>query len=121
MSIDVREAKRILQARYQKQLEERETARNEALQAVRTVVPEVVTKFPAVSAAYLFGSILRPGAFRADSDIDIAIEGGSARDYFAVWHTLEEALPHWLIDLRDLPPDTGFTRRVKERGEKIYG
>jgi predicted nucleotidyltransferase len=79
-----------------------------------------VAKYRAVKSVYLFGSILRSGAFRPDSDIHIAIEGGSAEDYFALWRDLEEALPDWLIDIRDLPPDTRFTEQVRQRGEKIY-
>ncbi len=121
MTIDIQAARQSFQARLQKKSEEREIIRGKALQAARAIAPTIVAKYPAVKAAYLFGSILRPGAFRPDSDIDIAIKGGSAEDYFALWHELENALPDWFIDLRDLPPDTRFTRRVHETGEKIYG
>jgi predicted nucleotidyltransferase len=96
-------------------------AREAALRAVRAVAPAIIAGYPAVKTAYLFGSILRPGAFRSDSDIEIAVEGGSAEDYFALWHALEEALPNWFIDLRDLPPNTRFTQRVYSTGEKIHG
>ena len=121
MSIDIQGARQSLKARLQKNFEEREAARKKALKSVLAKAPAIVAKYPAVKSAYLFGSILRSGAFRADSDIDIAIEGGSAEDYFALWHDLEDALPDWSIDLRDLPPNTRFTQRIYERGEKIYG
>ncbi len=121
MTIDIQAAREAFQARLQRKFEQREAARENALQVARAAVPAIVAKYPAIKAAYLFGSILRPGAFRVDSDIDIAIEGGSAEDYFALWHDLEEALPDWFIDLRDLPPDTHFTQRVYRTGEKIYG
>jgi predicted nucleotidyltransferase len=121
MSFDIQAARQSLQARLQKDFETREAARHKALESVRAAIPAIVAKYKAVKSAYLFGSILRPGAFRPDSDIDIAIEGGSAEDYFALWRDLEEALPHWLIDLRDLPSDTHFTEQVRQRGEKIYG
>ena len=121
MPIDIKAARRSFEARLQKEFEGRESARQKALAAARTVIPTIVAKYPAVKSAYLFGSILRPGAFRSDSDVDIAIEGGSAEDYFALWRDLEEALPNWLIDLRDLPPDTRFTQQVYQKGEKIYG
>jgi predicted nucleotidyltransferase len=121
MSFDIQAARQSFQARLQKDYEAREAARQKAFEAVRAKVPAVIAKYRAVKSAFLFGSILRPGAFRPDSDIDIAIEGGSAEDYFALWHDLEDALPDWLIDLRDLPPDTRFAEQVFERGEKIYG
>ncbi|MFN8456907.1 MAG: nucleotidyltransferase domain-containing protein [Anaerolineae bacterium] len=85
------------------------------------MAPAIIARYPSIKAAYLFGSILRPGAFRGDSDIDIAIENGAAEDYFALWRDLQEVLPDWLIDLRDLPPDTVFTRHILSMGEKIYG
>jgi predicted nucleotidyltransferase len=121
MTIDIQAARPAFRARQEKNFKQREAAREEALRAVRAVAPEIVAGYPAVKTAYLFGSILRSGAFRSDSDIDIAIEGGSAEDYFALWHALEDALPNWFIDLRDLPPNTRFTQRVRDTGEKIYG
>lgn len=121
MSLDIQAARRAFKVRLQKKFNEKEAARKKALQAVRAVTPGIIAKYSAVQSAYLFGSILRSGAFHPDSDIDIAIEGGSAQDYFALWHELEEALPDWFIDLRDLSPNTRFTRRVQEFGEKIYG
>ena len=91
------------------------------MQLAQAAAPKIIGQYPAIKSAYLFGSVLKPGAFRPGSDIDIAIDGGSAEDYFALWHELEDALPEWFIDLRDLPPHTLFTRHVLERGMKIYG
>lgn len=121
MPIDIREARRAFHARLQKKFTTHELARKKALRTVRLIAPGIIAKYPAITAAYLFGSILRPGAFGPDSDIDIAIEGGDAADYFTLWHELEEALSDWPIDVRDLPPDTYFSERVYQQGEKIYG
>jgi len=121
MAIDIEAARQAFRARQAKNFKQREAAREAALRAVRAVAPAIIARYPAVKTAYLFGSILRPGAFRSDSDIEIAVEGGSAEDYFALWHALEEALPNWFIDLRDLPPNTRFTQRVYSTGEKIHG
>jgi predicted nucleotidyltransferase len=107
--------------RLERDFEKREAARKKALRAVQRAFLETITKYPAIDEAYLFGSILRTGAFRPDSDIDIAIAGGSAENYFALWHDLEEALPDWDIDLRDLSPDTHFAKHVRKIGRKIYG
>lgn len=109
------------QSRLRRERQERESRREAALQMVRSVVPSIIAQYPGVKAAYIFGSILRPNAFRIDSDIDIAIEGDSAEEYFALWRELEAALSDWFIDLRDLPAGTRFAQRVYETGEKIYG
>ncbi len=102
MPIDIQAARRAFLSRQQKTLEQHEALRQNALQAVRSVAPAIIAKYPTVTATYLFGSILRPGAFQTNSDIDIAIEGGSAEDYFALWRELEEVLPDWFIDLREV-------------------
>ena len=69
----------------------------------------------------MFGSVLRPGAMRLTSDIDIAIEGRlSAKDYFALWRQLEHAAAGWPIELVELDKDLHFAARVRETGELIY-
>lgn len=118
---DIAAYRQSFQSRLRREWEQRESRREVALRTVRDVVPAIVAQYPEVKAAYMFGSILRPNAFRADSDIDIAIEGGSAETYFALWRELEAALSEWVIDLRELPTGTRFTQRVRETGEKIYG
>jgi len=122
MSIDIKTARKTLQARFQNDLKKREAARVEALKIARDIIPKIAHRYPSIRMVYLFGSILRPGAFHpVHSDIDIAIEGGSAEEYFAFWHELEDSLPDWLVDLRDLPPDTRFKAHVQKLGEKVYG
>ena len=121
MATDIQTYRRSFQARLQQSLEEREARRKKALKEIKAVIPVILTKYPTINTVYLFGSVLQSGRFRADSDIDLAIEGSTAEDYFALWRDLQEALSDWFIDLRDLPPDTLFTQRVYETGEKIYG
>lgn len=121
MITDIQTYRRSFQARLQQGMEEREARRKKALKEIKAVAPTLLPQYPAIKAVYLFGSVLRFGRFQPNSDIDVAIEGGAAEDYFAFWRDLQEALPDWLIDLRDLPPDTLFTQRVYETGEKIYG
>ncbi|MBM4423470.1 MAG: nucleotidyltransferase domain-containing protein [Chloroflexi bacterium] len=83
-------------------------------------VARVAGGFPAVKRIYLFGSVTRPNAFRADSDVDVAVEGAGAADYFAIWRAIEEAAPGWTIDLRDIGDSLEFTRRVRATGKMIY-
>ncbi|MBE7469177.1 MAG: hypothetical protein DPW09_19015 [Anaerolineae bacterium] len=119
MMTDIQTYRRSFQARLQQSLEEREVRRKRALKEIKEVVPALLPQYSAIKAVYLFGSVLRFGRFQTNSDIDVAIEGGAAEDYFAFWRDLQEALPDWFIDLRDLPPHTLFTQRVYETGEKI--
>ncbi|HEY71679.1 MAG TPA: nucleotidyltransferase domain-containing protein [Thermoflexia bacterium] len=38
--------------------------------------------YPSLRRVYLFGSVIRPGAFLPSSDIDVAVEGLDAEAYF---------------------------------------
>ena len=42
--------------------------------------------------AYIFGSILKPGRFYNDSDIDIAVKGLKNQDFFLFMARLSDAL-----------------------------
>ncbi|HEY84523.1 MAG TPA: nucleotidyltransferase domain-containing protein, partial [Chloroflexi bacterium] len=70
--------------------------------------------------AYLFGSIIQPGNFHPESDVDIAIEGATAQAYFDLWRTLEEDLPEWAIDLRDISQPSPFADLIRQTGMLIY-
>jgi predicted nucleotidyltransferase len=121
-TVDVAACRMHLRARQERRRREREQRRQAALKALRAAAHSVLPRFPGVRRAYLFGSVLRPGALRSTSDIDIAIEGGlDAEEYFALWQDLEQAAPGWLIDLVDLDRDLRFAALVRERGELIYG
>jgi predicted nucleotidyltransferase len=108
------------QARLKRQQEEREQARQRALQAVQEKALEIIAHSPSVRRAYLFGSLTRPGAFHHASDIDVAVEGTTAQDYFALWKALEEALPDWVVDLRDVTSPSPFSDLVRRTGVLIY-
>ena len=121
MEIDIAAARAHLQAREARLKREREAIRQQAIQAVRLAVKSILPRFPQVQRVYLFGSVIRPGAFRSLSDVDIAVEGElSAEDYFALWRELDRAVPDWQIDLVELGRDVFFADRVREAGEVIY-
>jgi predicted nucleotidyltransferase len=119
-SFDVAASARAFVARQARQRSQREARRLAAWQAARQALAAVLPDYPAVRRAYLFGSVTRPGAFRADSDVDIAIEGSSAADYFAIWRRLEEAMPDWLVDVRELLSDTWLAQRIYRQGYLVY-
>ena len=91
------------------------------LQAMRAAIHAVLPSFPAVRRVYLFGSVLRSGAMRAVSDVDVAVEGElSAEEYFALWRELERAAPGWAIDLVEIERTPRLAARIRETGELIY-
>lgn len=119
--IDVSACLAALRARQTRQYIEREKRRQAARDAMFAAAASVFPQFPAIRRAYLFGSATRPGALRATSDIDVAIEGDlDAETYFAVWRALELGLEGWQIDVVELKPDLWFAARVREEGELIY-
>jgi len=121
-TFDVVACRAHLRARQERQYLAGEQRRQAAIKALRSAVRSVLPRFPGVWRAYLFGSVLRPGAWRSTSDIDLAVEGRlSAEKYFALWRELERAAGDWPIDLVELDRDLRFAARVRERGELIYG
>jgi predicted nucleotidyltransferase len=118
--VDVTACRRSFIAREERKQARRELRRQAALKAAINAIRDIVPGYPTVRRAYLFGSVLRHGAFRVKSDVDIAIEDVDAADFFSLWRDLEEAMPDWAVDLRDLVPGSHFARRVQERGRLIY-
>jgi predicted nucleotidyltransferase len=121
MSVAQMEAyRRTFQRRMKRTLETREARRQGAIQAVRSTAPAVLSAYPSVERAYLFGSITRAGAFHPSSDVDIALEGTTAKEYFAVWRDLERALPDWTLDVREITGHVPFADLIRETGVLIY-
>ncbi len=125
MKVDVAESRAYLAARAAATYEAREQRRAAALIAARAAAQAVLPRFPAVRRAYLFGSVIRPGAMRATSDVDIALEAAldaalDAETYFAVWRALERAAGPWKLDVIELGPEVHFAARVRAEGELIY-
>ncbi|MBM3130718.1 MAG: nucleotidyltransferase domain-containing protein [Chloroflexi bacterium] len=120
-SVDLAQVRAYLSAREKKRIQEQERARQRAREIVRAAARSVIPAFPQVRKAYLFGSAIRPGMLRRDSDIDIAIEGHlTAEDYFALWRELERAIPDRAVEIVELDKDLRFAERVRETGEMIY-
>jgi predicted nucleotidyltransferase len=121
MTFDVATCRAHLRTRQERQHQAREQQRRAVLQALCAAVRSIFPRFPSVQRAYLFGTVLRPGALRSTSDIDIAVEGRlNAEDYFALWRELERAVGGWPIDLVELDRGVHFADRVRELGMLIY-
>jgi predicted nucleotidyltransferase len=119
-NFDLAASREYLTARQERERRVAEQRRQAALRAIRAAARAVFPRFPGVRRAYVFGSALHPGAMRADSDIDIAIEGAlSAEGYFALWRDLEHAASDRTIDLVELDREVRFADRVRKEGMLI--
>jgi predicted nucleotidyltransferase len=112
--------RRSLRVRWKRRREKAEQRRRAAYRAVEEASAIVFFCYPSLHRAYLFGSVTYPEAFHTHSDIDIAVEGLEPQHYFDVWRDLERALPHWVIDLRDISSRSSFADLVRKTGVIIY-
>jgi len=121
VTVDVAASRAYLQERQRQRHQKREASRQQAVQMARAAARSVLPAFPQVRKAYLFGSMLRPGAMRHDSDVDLAIEGHlSPEDYFTLWRKLERAIPGYVVEVVELGRDLRFAEQVRQTGEVIY-
>lgn len=118
--IQIETYRRTFRQRMQREQEEREERRRRALRAAREKSPAILAGYPSVRRAYLFGSVTRPGGFHPASDIDIALEGTTAEEYFAVWRDLDRALSDWMVDVREINDSSSFANLIRETGVLIY-
>jgi len=118
--VDLEVCRANLRAREQQLFQEREARRMTARAAILAALQAVLPSHPEVERVYLFGSIIKAGAFHAASDIDVAVKGTNAEEYFALWHELNEAAPDWEIDLREINLPSHFADTVQQRGELVY-
>ena len=118
--IDIAAVRHNLQARAERERAGREARRAAAERAVSEAVQKAIVNFPSVKRVFLFGSVIRPNAFRPDSDVDVAIEGLGVADYFPIWRAIEEAAPGWTIDVRDITQPSDFAERVRATGKTVY-
>lgn len=72
----------------------------------------------AVHQVYLFGSVAT-NTCHVSSDVDLYIEGLDNRFYWEILRDLENACSY-NIDLYTQADDQQFTRKIKQRGVKIY-
>jgi uncharacterized protein len=111
--------KESFQRRQMRLLAERERLRGETL---ALVVPKLYMigqgHASEVSRLFIFGSLVNPGRFRPDSDIDVAVEWKQKGDYFGLWRELEEAIGRD-VDFRELGDDP-FSQRVRAQGLTVY-
>jgi len=95
----------------------RESRRQSLLLEIVPKIQKLLKCYPSVNRAYLFGSILRKGDLKENSDVDIAVEGLAGEHYFKLWRELEEELKI-SVDLRIITEILAKT--IYLTGQKIY-
>jgi len=68
-----------------------------------------------IQTAYLFGSMIRPGGFTPDSDVDVAVEQINPARFFEAMGELSEQVEREvdLVELGKCP----FAHRIREGGQ----
>ncbi len=122
MAFDLKASREHLAARLARQHDQAERARSAALAAARAAIMQAAPRYPTVRRVYLFGSVLTPGQFRPDSDIDVGVEGDlGVEGFFGLWRAIEDETPGWQVDLVELDrARIPFADRVRLEGELVY-
>lgn len=85
--------------------------REQLLERVRQVAAELKTRFKA-KRVILFGSLVDVAWFTSDSDVDLAVEGLAATDYWQAWRLAEEIIDIRPVDLIELESAKDSLRRA---------
>jgi predicted nucleotidyltransferase len=104
-----------LQVRESARRHQRELLRLERLQEVENLLKRYFSDFPATKV-YLFGSILVPGHFTPDSDIDIAVEN-HPHDRLDLYSALSRLLPY-PVDVV-IMEQCHFASEIRENGRLL--
>ena len=83
-------------------------------------IAEYLGKKYRVSRVFLFGSVIKDGAFNGKSDLDIAVVGLDKSDFYKALADISQ-LTEFNIDLKPLEDCSEiFQQRVEEQGEVVY-
>lgn len=88
--------------------------RDDLLARVREVAAVLRTRFGA-RRVVLFGSLAHAAWFARDSDVDLAVEGVAAGQYWEAWRVAEAMIPGRPVDLVDLETAGEGLRRAIDR------
>ena len=115
--IDFAAVRQYHQARDAKRYAQCEAERLAWLTKVRQTIARFAPAHLALQRVYLFGSLMQPGRFRPDSDLDIAVECTDAETESLFWRELERELRRD-VDVR--PYVGAIVDAVSWYGEKVY-
>jgi predicted nucleotidyltransferase len=83
----------------------------------RAAITRLAPQYADLRRVYLFGSVVQPGRFGSDSDIDVAVVCDTVETESAFWSALERALARD-VDVRPLVEP--LVETVRETGELVY-
>lgn len=93
--------------------------RERLLRRVRDAVAVLKTRF-AVRRVVLFGSLAHEAWFVSDSDVDLAVEGLDAKDYWTAWRLVEEIIADRPVDLVEIEAvDCALARAIRRYGVEL--
>lgn len=88
--------------------------RERLLRRVRDAVAALKARF-AIRRVVLFGSLAHEAWFGSDSDVDLAVEGLDAKDYWRAWRLVEEMIADRPVDLVEIEVADGALARAIQR------
>ena|GEM_PF-618523 len=99
--IDIESARAYHHTREAQRRAQQEAARQQQLEAAQAAIARLAPRYAGIRQVYLFGSLVQPGRFRADSDIDVALVCDTLETESAFWAALERELQRD-VDVRPL-------------------
>jgi predicted nucleotidyltransferase len=88
---------------------QKEQLREALLEKVRRVAVELKNRF-GVKQVILFGSLTDATQFVSDSDVDLAVAGLNAAEYFRAWRLVEDMIQDRVVDLVEIEQVTNSLR-----------
>ena len=100
----------------EKQKADIEKRRGEVLDSLKKILKELAPKY-GFSKAYIFGSTVKKGRFRSESDVDIAIFDLKDQHFFHLMAEISRRLER-NVDLYQIATlDEGLRNKIEEQGE----
>ncbi len=93
---------------------DRETKRLETLFALKEVLSNLAPKY-GFSRAYVFGSVVKKGKFRYESDVDIAVFDLKNENFFRLMSDISNSLGRE-VDLYQIEIDEFLRKRIEDTG-----
>jgi hypothetical protein len=81
----------LLDRRLREKRRENEKLRQQTLRRVFNMLPRLAVRY-GFNRAYVFGSLVKRGRFRENSDVDIAVEGLNNENYFKLMADLSDQI-----------------------------
>jgi len=100
--------------REEQERQEQERRAREAWEVAQRAAVLLKSRFD-VQRVILFGSLARRDLFHQRSDIDLAVEGITSRDFWRAWSALDTLDREWEIDLVDVETASLSLRSEIER------